>query len=302
MTLLQMRYFLTVCRLQNITHAAAELHIAQSTLSQAIQTIEKETGLNLFIRRGRSILISQDGNRLEQKVSALLREVDAFDEDVREMARQHGKVRLAIPQQMASFMIPRLLKDFCPKHPEIRLDMIEPAGIASAHLVREEKVDAALVNYDGEPLPDLHYQRITARPVKFVVWNEHPLAARASISLAEAAQIPLVLPSENFFVTRLLTRAAAARHLSFNVLYYSPHLSTLHSLLRTHTAPSILFEQAIASLKDVTAVPFDEPLSLTSCLITKKNRQIPKDLRLVLKFIREQLTNAAPPLHGMKQN
>jgi len=84
MTLLQMRYFLTVCRLQNITHAAAELHIAQSTLSQAIQTIEKETGLNLFIRRGRSILISQDGNRLEQKVSALLREVDAFDEDVRE--------------------------------------------------------------------------------------------------------------------------------------------------------------------------------------------------------------------------
>ena len=28
MTLLQMRYFLTVCRLQNITHAAAELHVA----------------------------------------------------------------------------------------------------------------------------------------------------------------------------------------------------------------------------------------------------------------------------------
>lgn len=36
MTLLQMRYFLTVCRLQNITHAAAELHVAQSTLSQAM--------------------------------------------------------------------------------------------------------------------------------------------------------------------------------------------------------------------------------------------------------------------------
>lgn len=33
MTILQMRYFLTVCRLQNITHAAAELHLAQSTLS-----------------------------------------------------------------------------------------------------------------------------------------------------------------------------------------------------------------------------------------------------------------------------
>ena len=37
MTIQQMRYFLVVCRLQNITHAAAELHIAQSTLSQAMQ-------------------------------------------------------------------------------------------------------------------------------------------------------------------------------------------------------------------------------------------------------------------------
>ena len=96
MTILQMRYFLTVCRLQNITHAAAELHIAQSTLSQAIQTIEEETGLNLFVRSGRAIMMSQDGQRLAQKVTALLREVDLFETDVREMARRHGKIRLAI--------------------------------------------------------------------------------------------------------------------------------------------------------------------------------------------------------------
>ena len=60
MTILQMRYFLTVCRLQNITHAAAELHLAQSTLSQAMQTIEEETGLNLFLRSGRTIRISHE--------------------------------------------------------------------------------------------------------------------------------------------------------------------------------------------------------------------------------------------------
>lgn len=295
MTLLQMRYFLTVCRLQNITHAAAELHIAQSTLSQAIQTIENETGLNLFIRKGRSILISQDGHRLEQKVTALLREVDIFEDDVREMARQHGKVKIAIPQQMASFLIPRLLRDFCPQHPEIRLDILEPTGIAAARLVHEEKVDLAIVNYDGDSLPDLHYQRIDTRPVEFVVWKEHPFASRERISLAEAAQIPLVLLSEDFFVTRLLTRVAATRHLSLNILYYSPHLSTLYSLLRAHTAPSILFEQAVLPLKDAVTIPFDEPMSLTSCLITKRNRQLSKDLRLVMKFIREQLTDTDPP-------
>lgn len=289
MTILQMRYFLTVCRLQNITHAAAELHIAQSTLSQAIQTIEEETGLNLFVRSGRAIMMSQDGQRLAQKVTALLREVDLFETNVREMARRHGKIRLAIPQQQASFIIPRLLNTFCPAHPEIDLDIIEPSGLESARLVREEKVDMAIVNYDGETMPELHYRRITSRPIKFVVWQGHPLEHCQSISLAEALQYPLVLLSEEFFVTRLLTRITAKRHLELNALYYSPHLSTLYSLLRAHTAPSILFSQAVISLDGVVTIPFDEPLALTSCLITKKSRQITKDQRLVMKFIREQL-------------
>ena len=174
MTIQQMRYFLVVCRLQNITHAAAELHIAQSTLSQAMQTIEDETGLNLFLRAGRTIRISQDGQKLCQKVTALLREVDAFEDGVREMSCRHGKISLAIPQQQASFLIPRLLHTFQHEHPEIQLDIIEPYGVEAARFVQEEKVDLAVVNYDGSTLPDLQYRRIDSRPVKFIVWPGHP--------------------------------------------------------------------------------------------------------------------------------
>lgn len=288
MTILQMRYFLTVCRLQNITHAAAELHLAQSTLSQAMQAIEEETGLNLFLRSGRTIRISQDGQKLAQKVTVLLREVDVFEENVREMASRHGKLSLAVPQQQASLLIPRLLNTFQNEHPEIQLDIIEPYGLEAARLVREEKADLAVVNYDGSTVPDLQYHRITSRPVKFVAWPEHPLAKRASISLKEAAQFPLVLLSEEFYVTRLMRNFAAA-HIEPDIAYFSPHLSTLYSLLRTHTAPSILFEPAVTSLDGLITIPFDTPLSLTSCIITKKSRQVSKDQRLLIKFIRQQL-------------
>lgn len=296
MTILQMRYFLTVCRLQNITHAAAELHLAQSTLSQAMQAIEEETGLNLFLRSGRTIRISQDGQKLAQKVTALLREVDVFEENVREMASRHGRLSLAVPQQQASLLIPRLLSNFQKEHPEIHLDIIEPYGLEAARLVREEKVDLAVVNYDGSTVPDLHYHRITSRAVKFIVWPGHPLAGRERITLEEAAQSPLVLLSEEFYVTRLLMRSFAAAHIEPDIAYFSPHLSTLHSLLRTHTAPSILFEPAVTSLDGLVTIPFAPPLSLTSCIITKKSRQVSKDQRLLIKFIQQQLLGdwAAP--------
>ena len=48
MNLIQMRYFFEVCRWQNITKAAETLHVSQPTVSVAMQTLEAETGLNLF--------------------------------------------------------------------------------------------------------------------------------------------------------------------------------------------------------------------------------------------------------------
>lgn len=186
-------------------------------------------------------------------------------------------------------LIPRLLSIFQKEHPEIQLDIVESYGLEAARLVREEKTDLAVVNYDGSTLPDLHYHGITSRPVKFIAWPGHPLARKGCITLEEASQFPLVLLSEEFYVTRMLLRTFAAAHIEPNIAYFSPHLSTLYSLLRTHTAPSILFEPAVASLDGLVTIPFDMPLSLTSCIITKKNRQISKDQRLLIKFIRQQL-------------
>lgn len=292
MTLLQMRYFLTVCRLQSITHAASELHVAQSTLSQSMQGLEEETGLNLFLRAGRHIMISQDGQRLAQKLSRLLAQVDAVEREVQDMAHRHQRVRIAIPQQQAAFLMPRLLRVFQPAHPEIVLDVVEPYGIEAARLVLSEKADFAVVNSDEQSLPELRYRRIASHPICLAVWEGHPLAARGSISLAEAARIPLAMLSEEFYVTRCALRAMDARALSPDVRYFSPHLSTLYSLVRQHALPAILYERALAALPGLVALPFDEDLRLTGTILTKKGRQSTRDQRLVMQFIAQQLAAA----------
>ncbi|MCI9028383.1 MAG: LysR family transcriptional regulator, partial [Lawsonibacter sp.] len=47
MTLLQLQYFKTLARVLHYTHAAAELHIAQPSLSYSIKELEKELGVKL---------------------------------------------------------------------------------------------------------------------------------------------------------------------------------------------------------------------------------------------------------------
>lgn len=61
MELLQLKYFQTVARLEHMTKAAEELHIAQPSLSKTIARLEKDLGVPLFDRQGRQITLNSFG-------------------------------------------------------------------------------------------------------------------------------------------------------------------------------------------------------------------------------------------------
>ena len=108
MTLIQMRYFYEVCRWQNITKAAEHLHVSQPTISMAMQTLEAETGLNIFQREGRKIIITPEGSKLLGKVKHILTQVDQLEEEISDMAHNRNHIRLAMPLQLGTQFLPKM--------------------------------------------------------------------------------------------------------------------------------------------------------------------------------------------------
>ena len=72
MNLIQLRYFQAVCACGNLTQAAQQLHISQPSLSSAIQTLEKEFGVGLFVRQYRGVELTAECEQL-LKLSRSLR-------------------------------------------------------------------------------------------------------------------------------------------------------------------------------------------------------------------------------------
>ena len=72
MELRVLRYFLTVAREENITRAAALLHVTQPTLSRQLMQLEDELGVKLFHRSRYRIVLTDDGMLLRQRAQEIV--------------------------------------------------------------------------------------------------------------------------------------------------------------------------------------------------------------------------------------
>ena len=291
MTIQQMTYYEAVGRYQNITRAADELHIAQPTLSLAMQTLEQETGLNLLRHVGRGIVLTADGQALYAEVARMLKEVARFDSHVAELARRHQDLRLALPMQVGTVLMPLLLGQFRKAHPEIRLDIIEASGTASLDLVEHEEADVAVV-HDGLPRLALTARHLPPWPFCLCVRRDHPLAARTQVSFDEAAAQPLVLLDDSYTITRRLHDIAAKAGRTLDVLHYTPHLSTIWNLVTRGIACGIITGSAVLPESALIAIPIDG-LVQHPAVFTKTGRQMTQDQRTLIAFLKEAFP-AAP--------
>lgn len=62
MNLTQLKYFTEVVKTMNMTKAATKLHVAQPSISRSIRELENELGVSLFIRQGKKLILTAQGN------------------------------------------------------------------------------------------------------------------------------------------------------------------------------------------------------------------------------------------------
>lgn len=188
----QLRYFVTIAEAGSFSIAAAQLHVAQQSLSQQIALIERRLGGRLFDRGPRGVTLTAVGAALLPEARAALVAADrAFDVARRAAGGEPRRLRVGFLSSIANHLLPPVVRGLTERAPELELRAEELPIAQLVTRLRDGRLDAGL----SRPplLDDLTTEEIMREPVAAVLPTGHRLATAATLALADLADEPWVL-------------------------------------------------------------------------------------------------------------
>ena len=142
----QLRYILAVHKTGHFGRAAAELGVAQPTLSSQVQRAESELGVTLFDRQSKPVVLTRHGEKLIE----LARTVVSAHEKLMAVAsgkhaRPSGPFALGIIPTLAPYLLPWFLRDLAERYPELELSIFEQPTEQLLLDISANRLDAALL-------------------------------------------------------------------------------------------------------------------------------------------------------------
>ncbi|MFJ5381055.1 LysR family transcriptional regulator [Cupriavidus sp. CER94] len=200
MDLRQLRYFVTVAEELHFGRAARRLAMTQPPLSQQIQALEEEIGVQLFVRTRRSVMLTPAGQQWLPEVRRVLADAGALPGLAQRLARgEVGSLALAFVSTADYGILPDLLRHFRAQHPDVQLQLREATSDVQFEALAEGTIDAGLVIRPQLPVMPhgLSYLPLVREPLVLAVPDGWRPAGRATVpqavALRDAAREPLVI-------------------------------------------------------------------------------------------------------------
>ena len=193
---MQLRYFAAVARRENMTAAAAELNVTQSTLSSAMSHLEREFGTALFTRLpSRRLRLTSAGRALLGSAAAFLEQAELLSQSVRDDADTlSGEIVVGIYAPLAPFRAPIILQRFERLHPGVTVTFLEGDQGSLQGALSSGACEVALM-YDLGVDHRFVRKIIDRVPPHIIVGAGHPAAQHRErpVSLRDFAAEPLIL-------------------------------------------------------------------------------------------------------------
>lgn len=291
--------FLVVADHMNLSHAAETLGVAQPALSRAMARLQEDLGVQLYVRKGRGIALTETGSALRRRAEDIVERLDdavALISDMR--VGVTGHVRFGAGPAFLS-LAAEAIGMAAPSQPQIRHTIREGTTHELFEWVKSREIDFALLGWIQPEAEEtgfdavLNWKRLVVDDLVIVTRDSHPLQKSPPQSLAEICAYNWVFPRTSAKLNREMQRRFKDADLpppTASVMTSS--LFTTLAILRRTDYLTLMAKSSLSGLDTAGVRALDQPwltLRREAFLITLRGMQLPAHVAGLIDRIRRLL-------------
>lgn len=231
----------------NLTETAKALHTSQPGVSKSILELEAELGIDIFVRHGKRIkAMTEPGQEVLKTVEIIMRELG----NLRRIGEQYttqdsGTLSIATTHTQARYVLPAPISSLRAEFPKVNVSLHQGNPIQVARMLIDETADIgiateSLADYtELVTLPCYEWQHMLVMP------ENHPLAAKKQILLADLAEYPLITYHPTFTGRTKIDEAFHAANLHPRIALEAIDSDVIKTYVASGMGVGILAEMAI---------------------------------------------------------
>jgi DNA-binding transcriptional LysR family regulator len=197
MELRHLRYFQAVAEELHFTRAAERLGISTPTLTQQVQSLERDLGVALFRRTSRAVALTQAGTRFLEEARATLRQAEHATLVARQAGRgEIGRIEIGYVTSASCLgLIPNAIAAFRKSHPLVTLQLHRMETIRQLSALDECRIDLGFLRPPNRYPTGIVGSVVWRQPFILAVPKDHPLASEKVIRIGALARESFIASS-----------------------------------------------------------------------------------------------------------
>jgi DNA-binding transcriptional LysR family regulator len=197
----QLKAFCATATHKSFSAAARALESSQPTVWEQVRALERDFGATLLLRRGRELVLTEEGRVLLELAGPIVAGVDSLQGV---FAERRGEVsRGLVVAGATSVFIEELaaaIVAFCRQHPQVRTALLAAPNAQVVEAVLAGTADAGVVQFGRleAASPQIVTELLCRRPWALMAPRDHPLARKRPLRLADVVRHPLILEGQEF--------------------------------------------------------------------------------------------------------
>lgn len=261
----QLKYFIETVKIKNVSHAAKNLFITQSTLSLSLKKLEEEIGARLFFQGETPFELTQTGQILYKHSVKIVQDFDKMvsllDKHIEH--QEKSKLSVGITTLFAAQFMAQI-SEFIRSHPNTELELIQGGSRMLQTKLANREIDLGILS-----LPNYEVDHILMEPlhtttkgyhVHIVMPDAHPLAQSEKLSFLDIKEERFSSLNEDYMLGRLLKqRGNEIGFIPNIVMYHEDVQNMLFSLFPNNSIALLPIEyRKFMNVPNLAWVPLDD--------------------------------------------